>query len=231
MSSTLEASVYMGKNYSDNLQSIKNTGENPTLKQMFEISEQLILEQSDEICGVSQISWESPPWKQLSLVNDEEVISLSPANVYVFSDSVLCLGKVNQNPISNTAGERQLDWFKDSSQYRTLDTIDGEPMEFEWNISHGFTTLQLVQEVQQFMNKMGEPEKFQGRIIFMSMFNDIIWRSKDNEKECIVNSTLCLYSQKDFQQEVGHSSDLDQKRSGILLMIANHKENGTKSLN
>ena len=44
---------------------------------MFEISEQLILKQSDEIFGVSQISWESSPWKQLSLVNDEEVISLS----------------------------------------------------------------------------------------------------------------------------------------------------------
>ena len=42
--------------------------------------------------GVSQISWEDSPWKQLSLVNDEEVISLSHAKVCVFSDSVLCLG-------------------------------------------------------------------------------------------------------------------------------------------
>ena len=48
-------------------------------------------------------------------------------------------------------------------------------MEFEWNIFPGFTTLQLVQEVQKLMNKMGEPEQFQGRIIFMSMFNEIIW--------------------------------------------------------
>ena len=80
--------------------------------------------------------------------------------------------------------------FKDSSQYRTLDTIDGEPMEFEWNIFPGFTTLQLVQEVQKFMNKMSEPEQFQGRIIFMSMFNDIIWWIPDKEKECIANSTL-----------------------------------------
>ena len=44
------------------------------------------------------------------------------------------------------------------------------PMEFEWNIFPGFTALQLVQEVQKFMNKMGELEHFQGRIIFMSMF-------------------------------------------------------------
>ena len=57
MSSTLEASVFMGKNYSDNLHSIKNTGKDLTLKQMFDISEKLIVEQSDEIFGVSQISW------------------------------------------------------------------------------------------------------------------------------------------------------------------------------
>ena len=69
-------------------------------------------------------SGKSSPWKQLSLV---EVVSLSHAKVYVFSDSVLCLGKVNQNRTSNTAWEHQLDWFKDSSQFRTLDTIEGEP--------------------------------------------------------------------------------------------------------
>ena len=42
---------------------------------------------------------------------------------------------MNQNPTSNSAWEEKLSWFKSSSQYRTLDTIDGEPMEFEWNIS------------------------------------------------------------------------------------------------
>ena len=115
MSSTLEASVFMGKNHSDNLHAIKNTGENLTLKKMFEISEQLILEQSDEILGVNPINWEDSLWKQLSLVSDEEVISLSHAKVHVFSDSVLRLGKSHQNATSNTVWERQLEWFKDSS--------------------------------------------------------------------------------------------------------------------
>ena len=82
MSSTLEASVFMGKNYSDNLHSVKNTGKNLTLKQMFDVSEKLIVEQSDEIFGESQIRWENSPWKQFSLVNDEEVISLSHAKVF-----------------------------------------------------------------------------------------------------------------------------------------------------
>ena len=135
MSSTLQAFVFMGKHYSDNLHSSKKTGNDPTLKQMFDISEKLTVGQSDEIFGVCQISWESSAWKQLCFVNDEEVISLSHAKISVFSDFVLCLGKVSQNPTSNTAWERQLDWFKDSSQYRTLGTIHGDPMEFEWNFS------------------------------------------------------------------------------------------------
>ena len=100
-----------------------------SLKQMFDISEKLIVGQSDEVLGVSPINWEDSSWKQLSLVSDEEVISLSHANVYVFSDCVLCPGKMNQNPISNSAQEEKLSWFKSSSQDRTLDTIDGEPME------------------------------------------------------------------------------------------------------
>ena len=58
VSSTLEASVSIGKDYSDILHTIKNTGESLISKQMFDISEQLIVEQSDGILGVSQISWE-----------------------------------------------------------------------------------------------------------------------------------------------------------------------------
>ena len=42
MSSTLQAFVFMGKNYSDNWLSIKNT-KDLTMKQMFDISEKLIV--------------------------------------------------------------------------------------------------------------------------------------------------------------------------------------------
>ena len=55
MSSTLRASVVMEKNYSDNWHPIKNT-EDLTMKQMFDISEKLISEQSDEIYGVKQLT-------------------------------------------------------------------------------------------------------------------------------------------------------------------------------
>ena len=51
MSSTLQASVFMVKNLSDSWHYIKNT-EALTMKQMFDISEKLVSEQSDEIHGV-----------------------------------------------------------------------------------------------------------------------------------------------------------------------------------
>ena len=61
--------VSMVKNFSDNWHSIKNT-EDLTMKQMLDISEKLVSEQSDEIYGMSTINWEHSPWKYLSLVGD-----------------------------------------------------------------------------------------------------------------------------------------------------------------
>ena len=42
---------------------------------------------------------------------------------------------------------------------------------------------------------------------------------------------LCHYSQKDFQQDVGRSSDLGQKQSGTPLTKKDQEENGIESLN
>ena len=75
MSSTLQASVFMVKNFSDNLHSIKDT-EDLTMKQMFDISAKLVSEQ-DEIYGVNTINWE--------ILHGEKFISLSHTNVYVMS--------------------------------------------------------------------------------------------------------------------------------------------------
>ena len=88
-----------------------------------------------------------------------------------------------ENPQSNDAREQRLGWLKSSSKYRNFDRIDGEPMESEWNIFPGFNTLQFSEEVKRLLLRLDEtPENFTGRMIFMSMFNDISCGSKDNEK-------------------------------------------------
>ena len=166
----------------------------------------------------------------MSLIGDEQVISLLHTTVYVFSESVLCRGKMNENPQSNIAWKDRLTWFKSSSEYRALDRIDGEPMEFEWNIFAGFTTLQLCHKVQELLSSLsGTPEKFTERIIFMSIVNDISWGSKDNKKDCESNAQhVSLSVQRDSEQVNGHSSDLDRRKSGTLLVKTVHMENGTE---
>ena len=122
---------------------------------MFDISARLVSEQ-DEIFGLETIGWENHSWKYMSSIGDERVINLQRTKVYVFSDSVLCLGKIFENTQSNDAWEQRLGWFKSSPEYRNFDRIDGEPMEFEWNIFPGFNTLQLSQEVKSLLLRLNE---------------------------------------------------------------------------
>ena len=71
-------------------------------------------------------------------------------------------------------------------------------MEFEWIIFPGFNTLQLSEEVKLLLLRLEEtPEIFTGRILFMSMFNDISCGTKDNEEECLANARLVsLYARR-----------------------------------
>ena len=56
-------------------------------------------------------------------------------------------------------------------------------MEFEWKIFAGFNTAGIVNEILKMMGELQcDPAYFKGRIIFMSMFNDIVWDAKGNEE-------------------------------------------------
>ena len=163
------------------------------------------------------IGWEKHSWKFLSLIGDERIINLQRAKVYVFSDSVLCLGKIHKNPDSNEAWKKRIEWITTSQSYRDFDGISGEPTEFEWNIFPGFDTLQLYGKVKDLLSRLGEtPENFKGRILFMSMFNDISCGTKDNEKECLAHAKVVSLYAKSLVQDNGHSLVPVPKRSGIL---------------
>ena len=59
-------------------------------------------------------------------------------------------------------------------------------LEFEWNIFPGFTSLQLCDRISKLLSSLGQsPETFTGRILFMSMFNDISCDRHDNKVECL----------------------------------------------
>ena len=104
---------------------------------------------------------------------------------------MLCLGRILQHPDSNEAWKNRIAGVKAEKSYRDYDGIDGESTEFEWNIFPGFTTLQLCGKINDLLSDLGEtPEIFTGRILFMSMFNDISCDRKKNKEECLANARV-----------------------------------------
>ena len=209
------------------LHSIRNTGKDLTLKQMFDISEKLTVGQSDEIFRVSQINWEDAPWRQLSLVNDEEVISLACKDLCLFRFCVMSWKSESEPNIKFCLG-RTVGLVQRFITIHNFGRADGIRVGY----FPGFTTLQLCYKVQEFMTKNGRPiaipkDELSSCRCFMTSYGDL----KTMNGNAMQTPHVGLYKRKDFQQDVGHSSDLDQKQSGILLALTDHVENGTESLN
>ena len=115
-----------------------------------------------------------------------------------YSDSVLCLGKIHQHPHANESWKNRREWNTTSQSYTDYDGISGEPTEFEWNILHGFDTLQLYGKVKDQLSRLGKtPENLTGRILYMSIFNDTSFGTNDNEEECVTNArVVSVYGRK-----------------------------------
>ena len=104
--------------------------------------------------------------KQSSISNAQKSMSsriLCGASAKFFN--ILNPTKLGKNRVAGARSEKS---------YRDYDAINGESTEFEWNIFPGFTTLQLCDTINDLLSNLGQtPETFTGRIVFMSMFNDI----------------------------------------------------------
>ena len=136
---------------------------------------------------------------QLSLINDPVIINLQSTKVYVFSDSVLCLGKVLQHPECNEAWKNRVAGVRAERSYRDYEDVSGESTEFEWNIFPGITSLQLYDKISNLLCSLGQsPESFTGRILFLSMFNDISCVRYDNKDECFKNAEFVKTFAKRF---------------------------------
>ena len=197
MATTLNAATFMGKNYST-IQNVVKNEESFTLKQMFDITAQTI-HNEEEIYCLDKVVYQKNSWTQLSLMNDPVIISLQSTKVYVFSDSVLCLGKVLQHPECNEAWKDRVAGVRAEKNYSDFDDVKGESAEFEWNIFPGFTTLQLCDKINDLLSDLGQtPETFTGRILFMSMFNDISCEGKSNKDECLANARVVSIFAKKF---------------------------------
>ena len=174
------------------IQNVVKNHENLTLKQMFDVTAQLLNNQ-EEINSLDKILCGKNSWTRLSLIEDETVINLQRTKVYVFSDSVLCLGRIPQHPESNEAWKKRIEWIINEKSFRDYG-----------NIFPGFTTLQLCGKISDLLCSVGQtPETFTRRILFMSMFNDISCDRKSNKEECLANARVVKALAKKFGMDNG----------------------------
>ena len=118
-----------------------------------------------------------------------QAIKWTKARVYVYSDSVLCSGKMYGPEDAIKKWNDQVSTLKMSHTIRELQGLDGEPIDFEWKMFPGATALDILHEIQaDLQGKHITPENFSDRIIFMSMFNDIVLEKKENEDACAITS-------------------------------------------
>ena len=154
----------------------------------------------------------------------EKAYRFTNAKTYVFSNSVLCVGKMGDDPVANW--KRQIQWYSENNHFKEVDRIDGMHTEFEWEIFSGITSLGLLEKIQKLMTGLQcEPEHLKCWIIFMSMFNDIVWDAEGNKDRCEYNlQTVAKYA-REFPR--GHWSFLERGSEEKWYGTCTHKPDGS----
>ena len=129
----------------------------------------------------------------------KEVISLSRANVHVFSDSLSCLWIDGENPQSNYCLEDKLTWFKSSSQYRAFGhkwrRANGIRVEYFPRIHHIAARRRSPKVHEQNGRTRTIPR---ANYLHVDVQMAILWGSEDNEQESNENATLVSVFAKRF---------------------------------
>ena len=129
------------------------------------------------------------------MILSDQTMKWAKARVYVYPDSMLCLGGLDTHDDAIRRWKDHMSTLKMCSTFRELQGMDGEPIEFEWKLFPGSSALQVLHTIQKDLEgKDIIPENFSDRIIFMTMFNDIEFWKRGNEDSC----TLISRAIKDY---------------------------------
>ena len=154
-----QPSVHFAPNYNGILEVLRNTNFEE-LKNLFDITQRLILEHKAEILIASAIDWKVSSWTRSTLMHDQVDESKSTR---------LHRCKIIQ--------EQTKDGTLNSKSFNSplLTENYWESMKNQLS-SSGLTSLEILQKIEKNLQDQNiEPEHFQGRIVFMSMFDDIAW--------------------------------------------------------
>ena len=106
MNATLRAAVHLGQDYEANLRYVKNHHWN-SVGLLFHESGTLISEHK-EITGVSTFDFKDATWMSTRLLC-EMAYRIANAKTHVFSDSVLCVGTMGDDPIATW--KSKIKWY------------------------------------------------------------------------------------------------------------------------
>ena len=137
----------------------------------------------------------------------DRAVKLSTAEVHVFSDLVLCRGKIHAYPHSVKAWKQKIERFTRSVEYRELDCIDRELVEFEWTIFPIHSCFGKPKERWRRTEFNFKSSKIESSSC--PLYNDIDWRKAENKETCISNSSEVNL------KDIGHSSGQKRKKSGM----------------
>ena len=217
-----------GRNTQTNGIPSKNT-EDLTMKQMFDISEKLVSEQSDEIYGVNELSGKLFMETFIFVWWWTGHQSSAHKSLCIFRFCVVSWKDEREPSIKHSMG-RQIG---------------------RGSKVHGNTEPWIELMVSQ-LNSSGISSQDSPRCSSVKKFKSYCWDwvkhqrfLQDGLSSCRCSTTFhgdqkttrtnasqmlnsFLYLQKDSEQDNGHSSDLDQRKSGILSGQIVHKVNGTK---
>ena len=196
------------------------------IQSSFNITQNLILEHSEEILNVNTVD------SALLHGQDRYCLTIKWFNgqrqkVRVYSDSVLCQVKMCANKDSFERWEGQVEEFKMSPSYKELLGIDGEAIEFEWNIFPGFSTLQILQKNQGWFareehrpRKIHRPDHLHVNVCSMTS----IGQRKEMIEFVFRIQIKSRITRRDSCKDTGRFRVLERKRSGMELFLAHLRE-------
>ena len=115
-----------------------------------------------EITGVSTADFKDATRMSTSLLR-EKAYQFTNAKTYFFSDSVLCMATMGDDPIATW--KSKIKWYSENNHFKGTNRIDGMPTEFEWKIFPRNHCVGPLREDSKSNDRLQcEQENFKGRM-------------------------------------------------------------------
>ena len=148
-----------------------------------------------------------------------QVIKWAKAKAHVYSDSVLCLVKMQEHSEANQRWKTQLEEFRQIISHRELLGIDGKLNEFEWTISQDLLHWKSSRRSKKKTCKIETSNLKILKIEPSSCQCSMTWIGQREEIQIYIFRTpnKSRITRRDSREDTGLSSVLEKKRTGAEL--------------